>query len=544
MFKTLGLFATSQCPDTSCNRPRCFFAHGENIRTSSAPGVVSGPSKARAKGGNSKNSVGGGSKDGAVLNAARGVSDVPLIPRSEAAQSLVNKVTTPLPKTGRSPAKPAPRPADPITPGSPQPQSLPTNLKNSPQPWADRQKGLQTLFTQYSKLYSTIPAESVQLARRSALEQENETSAASANLKAYKSAIHHAAVSISRRPHPDSVAHPSIGTVRESRIAFAEAEKRRASRLTRDRVERYCLPVKQFPIWRYPDPTDSSLGSGGGEDPSAEGTTQTCSRCKIPFSVLSVNPESRFGECRFHYGRTAPELIEGRRKWIHSCCKRERGEVGCEDGVHVFTDGEDDAALARRVGYRNVKQVRDGEETEGVDVVGMDCEMICTTAGISLGRVTVVDEEGAVLLDELVRQTVPILDLNTRFSGIRPGELDSAVMDLEAVRAAACAFIGHNTIIVGHGLENDLRALRLIHDKVIDTAVVFPHDKGPPFRRALRDMLVVDASHQSIADRIWSVKEKLGYFIQDRTADLGHSSAVDARAALEVLKWKVREDAI
>ena len=57
-------------------------------------------------------------------------------------------------------------------------------------------------------------------------------------------------------------------------------------------------------------------------------------------------------------------------------------------------------------------------------------------------------------------------------------------------------------------------------------------------------MLVVDASHQSIADRIWSVKEKLGYFIQDRTADLGHSSAVDARAALEVLKWKVREDAI
>ena len=107
MFKTLGLFATSQCPDTSCNRPRCFFAHGENIRTSSAPGVVSGPSKARAKGGNSKNSVGGGSKDGAVLNAARGVSDVPLIPRSEAAQSLVNKVTTPLPKTGRSPAKPA-----------------------------------------------------------------------------------------------------------------------------------------------------------------------------------------------------------------------------------------------------------------------------------------------------------------------------------------------------------------------------------------------------------------------------------------------------
>jgi hypothetical protein len=43
--------------------------------------------------------------------------------------------------------------------------------------------------------------------------------------------------------------------------------------------------------------------------------------------------------------------------------------------------------------------------------------------------------------------------------------------------------------------------------------------------------------------RFFSVKEKLGYFIQDRTTDLGHSSAEDARATLEVLKWKVRDDA-
>lgn len=41
-----------------------------------------------------------------------------------------------------------------------------------------------------------------------------------------------------------------------------------------------------------------------------------------------------------------------------------------------------------------------------------------------------------------------------------------------------------------------------------------------------------------------SVKEKLGYFIQDRTADLGHSSAEDAKATLECLKWMVRSDAV
>jgi RNA exonuclease 1 len=37
-------------------------------------------------------------------------------------------------------------------------------------------------------------------------------------------------------------------------------------------------------------------------------------------------------------------------------------------------------------------------------------------------------------------------------------------------------------------LENDLKSLRLIHRKVIDTAVLFPHPKGPPFRRALKDL--------------------------------------------------------
>ena len=104
-------------------------------------------------------------------------------------------------------------------------------------------------------------------------------------------------------------------------------------------------------------------------------------------------------------------------------------------------------------------------------------------------------------------------------------------------------------------LENDLRALRLVHDKVIDTAIVrtshrlylgadsqlFPHDKGKPFRRALRDMYVcLYCVGQPLTT---SVKEKLGYFIQDRTADLGHSSAEDAKATLECLKWKIRCDA-
>jgi RNA exonuclease 1 len=44
------------------------------------------------------------------------------------------------------------------------------------------------------------------------------------------------------------------------------------------------------------------------------------------------------------------------------------------------------------------------------------------------------------------------------------------------------------TVLIGHGLENDLKALRLVHPagRVIDTAQLYPHPKGLPYRRALR----------------------------------------------------------
>lgn len=236
-----------------------------------------------------------------------------------------------------------------------------------------------------SPQYAQISATHPDLASQSALSQESEISSSSPTLSAYKTAIHHSAVSISRRPPPDSVPHPSIGTVRESREAHLAAEKAAAGRLTRDKVSRYCLPLDEFVGWGYPDPKDQTLIHDGGEEPDGEGSTQTCDRCKVPFVVSSENLQERFGECRYHYGRTAPARVEGRRKWIYSCCGKERGEAGCEDGVHVFSHKEDgaDAMLAKRQGFRTVHQVAEEVGSEPiargafVEVVGMDCEMIC-----------------------------------------------------------------------------------------------------------------------------------------------------------------------
>jgi RNA exonuclease 1 len=170
-----------------------------------------------------------------------------------------------------------------------------------------------------------------------------------------------------------------MGTMKVSRIATEKAEKEALSRLTRDRIERYLLPVDEFEKWRYPNPSNDSLVNPPISEPDAEGTEQKCSRCKIDFTVSSKHLKERAkeGECHFHHGRLAPERIEGIRKWIYSCCKRERGEEGCEIGVHVFNHGDDDELLAKRVSYVRVGRGVDEKNKGGAEVLGMDCEMIC-----------------------------------------------------------------------------------------------------------------------------------------------------------------------
>ena len=83
-------------------------------------------------------------------------------------------------------------------------------------------------------------------------------------------------------------------------------------------------------------------------------------------------------------------------------------------------------------------------------------------------------------------------DFNTRFSGITEENLKNAVLPLASIRQSLDAFINSSTIIVGHALENDLKTLRMIHHRCVDTATMpdFRHRAGPPYRNALRNLCV------------------------------------------------------
>ena len=114
-------------------------------------------------------------------------------------------------------------------------------------------------------------------------------------------------------------------------------------------------------------------------------------------------------------------------------------------------------------------------------VYAVDCEMVESAVGSELARATLIrfeptgsDPEGyAVVFDVLVRPARPVLDYKTKYSGVTATMLEGVTTRIEAVQLAVVSIVRRDDILVGHSLENDLRALRVIHERVIDTALLF-----------------------------------------------------------------------
>lgn len=72
-----------------------------------------------------------------------------------------------------------------------------------------------------------------------------------------------------------------------------------------------------------------------------------------------------------------------------------------------------------------------------------DCEMVYTTWGTSLARLSVVDVNDKLVMDVTVRPEYEIRDCNTRFSGLTIEQIEGAEFDLEQVDAFSCS-LQHN----------------------------------------------------------------------------------------------------
>ncbi|CAK1551039.1 unnamed protein product [Leptosia nina] len=260
---------------------------------------------------------------------------------------------------------------------------------------------------------------------------------------------------------------------------------------------------------------DSGRGSLGSSprsdsDEEADAVEHLCVRCDKTFRMTREGEYVVEESCVYHWGRIGGDSR-------HTCCEAPLGSKGCTSARFHVWSGTKPGMNGPLKGYVRARSPRGG-------VYAVDTEMCYTTAGLELASIAVIAADGRLVYRSLVKPSSPVVDHNTRFSGIRPRDLARATKTLRDVQNDILGFVGSDTILIGHALENDLRALKLLHSAVVDTCALYPHSRGFPLRRSLRALS----------------QELLGRSVQRSSS--GHSPLEDARAAMDLVLLKVHEE--
>ncbi|KAK2718702.1 RNA exonuclease 1 homolog [Artemia franciscana] len=295
-------------------------------------------------------------------------------------------------------------------------------------------------------------------------------------------------------------------------------------------LEKYALTQEQLESNGFPMPDPVEKGRARMvlntfrkkvELPTLESPFERrCDRCSVVFLVDKRGILIKKEECTYHWGKPIKRRGIGGLETKYSCCGCDIDSTGCTVGSSHVIEQADLNCVKGFVSTLPKNPPEDGN----FGVYALDCEMCYTTGGIELTRLTVIGSDCQIVYETLVMPDNPILDYNTRFSGISEDQLRGVTTSLRDVQAVLLSKFSDKTILIGHSLESDFKALKLIHPTVVDTSVVFPHKMGPPYKKALKTLSA----------------DILKKIIQNDVS--GHDSAEDAIACMELMLWKVKED--
>lgn len=306
-------------------------------------------------------------------------------------------------------------------------------------------------------------------------------------------------------------------------------------------------------------PTDEEIRKAKEADEMTKGW-EVCDRCKSRFQVFPGRREedgrlASGGACTHHPGRTyypqrqASDRSGQERRY--KCCGQAVGDsTGCvTTDMHVWK-----TSSKNRLGSLwNFAETPANPNVPKDRAVCFDCEMGYTVNGFELIRLTATSwPDGEELLDVLVQPTGEIMDLNSRYSGVWPEDIVNAlpfsatekppppkegerkrlpmVSSPIVARDLLFSLISPETPLIGHGLENDLNSVRVVHPTLVDSILLYPHSRGLPMRNGLKHLM------QLHLGRTIQAEETTNGEMQ------GHDSAEDARAAGELVRLKVKKE--
>ncbi|CAI5453931.1 unnamed protein product [Caenorhabditis angaria] len=245
---------------------------------------------------------------------------------------------------------------------------------------------------------------------------------------------------------------------------------------------------------------------------------RTCSRCKTDYE-LENNGTGEFNHCIYH--PKGVRFDNTLNCMIRNCCGEIEGDTkGCRaDNKHIHNQW-----FAEELeNFTSTSRPTHQEDPRSRSIYALDCEMVSTLEGLALARLSVVNSDGNLALDVRVKPPTKVVDPMTEFSGLTLEDIEAAEDDLQSCQQKFFELVNSETILIGHSLESDLKALRLVHYNIIDTAILYKTGKNKPALKMLASKV-------------------LGKSIQSENPEtFGHDSEEDARTCIDLIEHRIAQ---
>ncbi|PPR88367.1 hypothetical protein GOBAR_AA32325 [Gossypium barbadense] len=179
-------------------------------------------------------------------------------------------------------------------------------------------------------------------------------------------------------------------------------------------------------------------------------------------------------------------------------------------------------------GWIVIKPPKKSRALKSNAMIAVDCEMVlCDDGTEALVRVCAVDRDLQVKINELIKPNKALADYRTEITGVAAGDLDGVTCSVADIQKSLKKLLSNGTILVGHGLHNDLQVLKIYHARVIDTSYIFKYLDAPIYRKPSLNNLC---------------KSVLGYEV--RKPGAAHNCLDDACAAMKLVLAKLERGEI